>query len=134
MSAAEPAKEKLRQAIESLRADIDRVEFWADALDGLVQPIPDYQATDRLSQHLLAAAAAASQRQPLGAVNVCAAAAAINPFPSVLDFVARRGGVLCAPSCVATRGLCHEFLRQIKHGFEHFRHAKNYPVLDPCRP
>ena len=53
MSAAEPAKEKLRQAIESLRADIDRVEFWADALDGLVQPIPDYQATDRLSQHLL---------------------------------------------------------------------------------
>ena len=53
MSAAEPAKERLRQAIESLRADIDRVEFWADALDGLVQPIPDYQATDRLSKHLL---------------------------------------------------------------------------------
>ena len=53
MSAAEPAKEKLRQAIESLRADIDRVEFWADALNGLVQPVPDYQATDRLSQHLL---------------------------------------------------------------------------------
>ena len=53
MSAAEPAKEKLRQAIERLRADIDQVEFWADALDGLVQPIPDYQATDRLSQHLL---------------------------------------------------------------------------------
>jgi hypothetical protein len=53
MSAAGPAKERLRQAIESLRADIDRVEFWADALDGLVQPVPDYQATDRLSQHLL---------------------------------------------------------------------------------
>jgi hypothetical protein len=53
MSAAGPAKERLRQAIESLRADIDRVEFWADALDGLVQPIPEYQATDRLSQHLL---------------------------------------------------------------------------------
>ena len=53
MSAAEPAKEKLRQAIESLRTDIDRVEFWADALDRLAQPIPEYQATDRLSQHLL---------------------------------------------------------------------------------
>ena len=53
MSAAEPAKEKLRQAIESLRADIDRVEFWADALDGLAQPVPEYQATDRLTQHLL---------------------------------------------------------------------------------
>jgi hypothetical protein len=53
MSAGEPAKERLRQAIENLRADIDRVEFWADALDGLAQPIPEYQATDRLSQHLL---------------------------------------------------------------------------------
>ena len=53
MSAAEPAKEKLRQAIESLRTDIDRVEFWADALEGLALPIPEYQATDRLSKHLL---------------------------------------------------------------------------------
>jgi hypothetical protein len=53
MSAAEPAREKLRQAIESLRTDIDRVEFWADALDRLSQPIPEYPATDRLSQHLL---------------------------------------------------------------------------------
>ena len=53
MSAVEPAREKLRQAIDSLRSDIDRVEFWADALDRLSQPIPDYPATDRLSQHLL---------------------------------------------------------------------------------
>ena len=53
MSVAKPAQEKLRQAIESLRTDIDRVEFWADALDGLAQPVPEYQATDRLSQHLL---------------------------------------------------------------------------------
>jgi hypothetical protein len=53
MTANEPAKERLRQAIESLRTDIDRVEFWADALDGLAKPIPEYQATDRLSQHLL---------------------------------------------------------------------------------
>ena len=50
---AEPAKERLRQALESLRRDIDRVEFWADALDRLSQPIPEYPATDRLSQHLL---------------------------------------------------------------------------------
>ena len=53
MSAAEPARERLRKAIESLRTDIDRVEFWADALDRLSQPIPEYPATDRLSQHLL---------------------------------------------------------------------------------
>ena len=53
MSAAKPAQERLRQAIESLRTDINRVEFWADALEGLAQPIPDYQATDHLSKHLL---------------------------------------------------------------------------------
>ena len=53
MSAAEPARERLRKAIESLRNDIDRVEFWADAIEGLAKPIPDYQATDRLSRHLL---------------------------------------------------------------------------------
>lgn len=53
MSATEPAKNRLRQAIESMRNDIDRVEFWADALDRLAQPVPEYQATDRLSQHLL---------------------------------------------------------------------------------
>jgi hypothetical protein len=53
MSAAEPAKQRLHQAIESLRSDIDRVEFWADALERLTQPIPEYQSSDRLSQHLL---------------------------------------------------------------------------------
>lgn len=53
MSIVEPARDKLRQAIDSLRTDIDRVEFWADALDRLSQPIPEYSATDRLSQHLL---------------------------------------------------------------------------------
>jgi hypothetical protein len=53
MSEAEPAKERLRQAIMRLRTDIDRVEFWADAMDRLAQPIPDYQATRDLSRHLL---------------------------------------------------------------------------------
>jgi hypothetical protein len=53
MSAAEPAKERLQGAIERLRDDIDRVEFWADALERMSQPIPEYQANDRLSQHLL---------------------------------------------------------------------------------
>ena len=53
MSAAEPAKERLQHAIERLRDDIDRVEFWADALERMAQPIPEYQANDRLSRHLL---------------------------------------------------------------------------------
>ena len=57
MSMEQPAKERLRQAIESLRSDIDRVEFWADALDRLTQPVPEYQATDHLSRHLLPPAA-----------------------------------------------------------------------------
>jgi hypothetical protein len=52
MSIIEPAKERLREAIERLRSDIDRVEFWADALDGLAQPVPEYEARD-LSRHLL---------------------------------------------------------------------------------
>jgi hypothetical protein len=53
MSIAGPAREKLQEAIDGLRADIDRVEFWADALDRLAQPVPEYQANDRLSRHLL---------------------------------------------------------------------------------
>jgi hypothetical protein len=53
MSTVAPAREKLQEAIERLRDDIDRVEFWADALDRLTQPIPEYQASDNLSRHLL---------------------------------------------------------------------------------
>ena len=55
MSTAAPARQKLREAIDNLRTGIDRVEFWADALDRLSQPIPEYQSNDRLSQHLLSA-------------------------------------------------------------------------------
>jgi hypothetical protein len=53
MKAAGPAREKLRKAIETLRGDLDRVEFWADALDRLTQPVPEYRAQDHLSQFLL---------------------------------------------------------------------------------
>jgi hypothetical protein len=53
MAVAMPAKEKLNEAIERLRDDIDRVEFWADALDRLTQPIPEYEATDDLTRCLL---------------------------------------------------------------------------------
>jgi hypothetical protein len=53
MAAPEPVKEKLRQAIERLRDDMDRVEFWAEALDRLSHPIPDYEAGDHLARHLL---------------------------------------------------------------------------------
>jgi hypothetical protein len=60
MSAVEPAKDKLREALERLRDDIDRVEFWADALDQLTQPIPEYEAPNDLSGYLLPGARASS--------------------------------------------------------------------------
>jgi len=66
---AEPAKERLRQAIESLRRDIDRVEFWADALDGLAQPIPEYEANDHLSRHLLPAGLGQDDGVPVSAAK-----------------------------------------------------------------
>ena len=53
MGVAEPTNEKLKHAIERLRDDLDRVEFWADALDRMTQPIPEYQSSDRLARHLL---------------------------------------------------------------------------------
>lgn len=40
---AETIARDLRSAIERLRADIDRVEFWTVALTGFTEPIPDYQ-------------------------------------------------------------------------------------------
>jgi hypothetical protein len=62
MRAAAPARQKLQEAIERLRDDIDRVEFWAEALDHLARPIPEYQASDDLSRRLLP-----TRRPPLNA-------------------------------------------------------------------
>ena len=81
MSAAEPAKANLRKAFESLRQDIDRVEFWADALEGLMQPVPDYQASDRLSQHLLPPSRTTQQRAPF-ATRLPNSGAASGPTPT----------------------------------------------------
>jgi hypothetical protein len=47
---------RLREAIEHLRNDIDRVEFWAEILDELEQPIPSYDnGTSNLNRFNLAA-------------------------------------------------------------------------------
>ena len=35
-------EEKLREAIDTLRADAARVELWASALQGFARPVPDY--------------------------------------------------------------------------------------------
>lgn len=54
MSVVEPTQ-KLREAIDRLRNEIDCVEFWADAVERLAQPIPEYAASDEITRHLLPA-------------------------------------------------------------------------------
>ena len=44
--AQEMIARELQQAVELLHRDIERVEFWADALGNFSKPIPDYEASD----------------------------------------------------------------------------------------
>jgi hypothetical protein len=39
--------ERLQESLARLRADIDRVEVWAGALEGFSRPVPDYDAARR---------------------------------------------------------------------------------------
>jgi len=36
----------LHAAIERVREDVSKVEFWADAVTGFTQPVPDYNSGD----------------------------------------------------------------------------------------
>ena len=36
----------LRDAIDRVREDMAKVEFWADAIAGFSQPVPDYEPED----------------------------------------------------------------------------------------
>ena len=51
MLVSEPAKgtvaRQLRQAVERLHSEIERVEFWATVLDQMTQPIPNYDSTTK---------------------------------------------------------------------------------------
>jgi hypothetical protein len=73
MSAASPAKERivhqLQEAIGRLHDDIDRVEFWAAALDHLGQSIPEYQSSDNLTRHLLPANGHGAPSDPAGRIR-----------------------------------------------------------------
>ncbi len=58
MTIIEPVRERiesqLRGAVEQLRNDMDRVEFWTDVLGCLAQPIPEYDpGSSRLNQFRL---------------------------------------------------------------------------------
>jgi hypothetical protein len=56
MGPREPAEagitRRLQEAIDRLQADVKRVEIWAGALSGFLQPVPEYDAdTRRLPAH-----------------------------------------------------------------------------------
>ncbi len=41
--AREMVERHLMEAIETVRRDVEKVEFWADAVSGFAQPVPDYE-------------------------------------------------------------------------------------------
>ena len=64
MRAHEPLRDhvtrRLKDAMDRMNPDIDRVEFWAAALEGLSQPVPGYQPSE--SDYLLQAGLGAQVR------------------------------------------------------------------------
>ena len=52
MSSAEPARERiarqLQDAVEQLRHDMEKVEFWTEVLGCLSRPVPDYNGETKL--------------------------------------------------------------------------------------
>ena len=44
--AAKAVSRHLHDAIERVREDVAKVEFWADAVAGFTQPVPDYSSGD----------------------------------------------------------------------------------------
>jgi hypothetical protein len=51
MGTIEPAEEgitrRLQEAIDRLQDDVKRVEIWAGALSGFLQPVPEYDGSPR---------------------------------------------------------------------------------------
>jgi hypothetical protein len=45
-AAADVMARHLRTAIDQVREDVAKVEFWADAMTGFSAPVPDYGADD----------------------------------------------------------------------------------------
>ena len=72
MTIIEPVRERiesqLRGAVEQLRNDMDRVEFWTDVLGCLAQPIPEYDpGSSRLNQFRLPRGGRAAPRTGVSA-------------------------------------------------------------------
>lgn len=44
--AARAVTRNLHAAIERVREDVAKVEFWADAVTGFTQPVPEYKASE----------------------------------------------------------------------------------------
>jgi hypothetical protein len=44
--ATEALTRHLHDAIERVRVDMEQVEFWADAVSGFSEPVPEYEPND----------------------------------------------------------------------------------------
>ncbi len=40
-------EQKLREALDRVRRDIEKVDIWAGAFTAFLRPVPDYQMSDR---------------------------------------------------------------------------------------
>ena len=69
MTAIEPAGEKivrnLKEAVERLHEDIERVELWADALGCFADRIPDYDPANGNLNKFALMPASSGQRKPV---------------------------------------------------------------------
>ncbi|HZO44686.1 MAG TPA: hypothetical protein VFB68_02280 [Xanthobacteraceae bacterium] len=45
-AAADAMARHLHAAIDRVREDVAKVEFWADAMTGFSEPVPDYESKD----------------------------------------------------------------------------------------
>jgi hypothetical protein len=45
-AAADTMARHLHAAIDRVREDVAKVEFWADAMTGFTAPVPDYESAD----------------------------------------------------------------------------------------
>lgn len=95
MSIVEPARERivrqLRGAVDRLRDDMNRVEFWTDVLGCLAQPIPDYDpGGSRLNQFRLPRWSAAAPRNGVSASSDTETQDAISPLDEPSNTVRSR--------------------------------------------
>jgi hypothetical protein len=51
-SAIDRARRELMRALDTTRADLDRIEIWTAAMSAFSRPVPDYEPAFRHLRHL----------------------------------------------------------------------------------